>query len=130
MRFMLLVKATADSEAGVRPDPDTMAAIGTYNADLVKAGVMLAGEGLLPSSAGVRVSVAADGQRRVVDGPFTEAKELIAGFWMIQVTSKDEAIEWAARIPLEQEVEVRRVFDASDFPPGVRTAEQDAAAGS
>jgi hypothetical protein len=130
MRFMLLVKATADSESGVRPDPETMAAIGTYNADLAKAGVMLAGEGLLPSSAGVRVSVATDGQRRVVDGPFTEAKELIAGFWMIQVTSKDEAIEWAARIPLGQEVEVRRVFDASDFPPGVRTAEQDAAAGS
>ncbi|HKS53608.1 MAG TPA: YciI family protein [Pseudonocardiaceae bacterium] len=117
MRFMVLVKATEDSEAGVLPSKEMLAAMGRYNEELVKAGVMLAGEGLQASSKGARVRF--DGNKRTVtDGPFTETKELIAGFWLIQAASKEEAIEWVSRAPFDggTEIEVRQVFEASDFP--------------
>jgi hypothetical protein len=115
MRFMVLVKADKDSEAGVLPDQKILAAMGKFNEELVKAGVMLAGEGLQPSSKGVRVRFSA-GKRTVIDGPFTETKELVAGFWLWQVKSKEEAIEWLKRAPFENtEVEIRQVFEAEDF---------------
>lgn len=118
MKFMLIVKATEDSEAGVMPDETLLAEMGKYNEELVKAGVMLAGEGLHPSSKGSRVKFSAD-RRTVVDGPFTETKELIAGFWLIDVKSKEEAIEWVKRCPNpgagESEIEIRQVFEAEDF---------------
>src|SRR3712207_5924565 len=115
MRFMLLVKANQDSEAGVMPSEALLAAMGNYNEELVKAGVMLAGEGLHPSSKGARVRYSGS-ERTVTDGPFTEAKELIAGFWLIQVKSKEEAVEWAKRVPFQEgEVELRQVFEAEDF---------------
>jgi hypothetical protein len=118
MRFMILVKANEETEAGVMPSEELLTAMGQYNEELVKAGVMLAGEGLHPSSKGARVRFSGD-QRTVIDGPFTEAKELIAGFWLIQVKSKDEAIEWVKRIPNtgegESEIEIRQVFEADDF---------------
>ncbi|HZA19076.1 MAG TPA: YciI family protein [Pseudonocardiaceae bacterium] len=115
MRFMMLVKASQDSEAGVLPSKELIAEMGKYNEELVKAGVMLAGEGLHASSKGARITFSKD-KRTVTDGPFTEAKELIAGFWLIQVTSKEEAIEWASRVPFEDgEVEIRQVFEAEDF---------------
>ena len=118
MRFMVMVKANEDSEAGVMPSEELLAAMGKYNEELVKAGVMLAGEGLQPSSKGARVKFSGD-QRTVIDGPFTEAKELIAGFWLIQVKSLDEAIEWVKRCPNpmegEAEIEIRQVFEADDF---------------
>src|SRR5258708_6250360 len=118
MRFMVLVKATQDSEAGVMPTTELLAAMGKYNEELVKAGVMLAGEGLLPSSRGARVRFSGT-KRTVIDGPFTEAKELIAGFWLWQVKSKEEAIEWVKRcpnpMPGEAEIEIRQVSEASDF---------------
>ena len=119
MRFMVMVKATKASEAGMLPDEKLLAAMGKYNEELVKAGVMLAGEGLHPSSKGVRVRFAG-GKRTVVDGPFTETKELIAGFWLWQVKSKEEAIEWVKRCPepfpgTESEIEIRQVFEAEDF---------------
>src|SRR5262245_57423977 len=98
MRFMVIVKATKDSEAGVLPSTEMLAAMGKYNEELVKAGVMLAGEGLQPSSKGARVRFSGD-SRTVIDGPFTETKELIAGFWLWQVRSKEEAIEWVKRCP-------------------------------
>ena len=124
MRFMMLVKANQDSEAGVLPSKELVAEMGKYNEELVKAGVMLAGEGLHPSSKGARIRYSKD-QRTVTDGPFTEAKELIAGFWLIQVTSKEEAIEWASRVPFEDgEVEIRQVFEAEDF--GAELSEQEA----
>src|SRR5438105_6209274 len=100
MRFMVLVKASKDSEAGVMPDTKLLVAMGKYNEELVKAGVLLAGEGLHPSSKGVRITFSG-GKRTITDGPFAETKELIAGFWMIQVKSKEEAIEWASRVPFE-----------------------------
>jgi hypothetical protein len=126
MRFMMLVKADADSEAGVLPSKELLAAMGRYNEDLVKAGVLLAGEGLHPSSKGARISFFGD-KRTVTDGPFTEAKELIAGFWLIQVRSKEEAIEWASRVPFaDGEIEVRQVFEASDFPPEIFPPEEAA----
>ncbi len=117
MRFMVLVKASEESEAGVLPSKELISAMGDYNEELVKAGVLLAAEGLQASSKGARV-VWSGGRRTVVDGPFTEAKELVAGFWLLQVKSKDEAVEWAQRIPFGDgaEVEVRQVFEASDFP--------------
>ena len=120
MKVMVLVKATADSEAGVMPETALLEAMGKFNEELVNAGVMLAGEGLHPSARGVRVAF--DGpQRRVIDGPFAETKELIAGFWMIQVGSKAEAIEWMKRCPCpfegESEIEIRQVFEAADFGP-------------
>jgi hypothetical protein len=115
MRFMVLVKANADSEAGVMPTEEMLAEMGRYNEELAAAGVMLAGEGLHPSSKGVRVHFDGAG-RTVVDGPFAEAKELIAGFWMIQARSLAEAVEWVKRAPFrESHVEVRQVFEAEDF---------------
>lgn len=116
MRFMILVKANKDSEAGVMPSTEMLAAMGKYNEELVKAGVMLAGEGLDASSKGARVTFSR-GKRTVTDGPFAETKELVAGFWMIQVKSLAEAIEWVKRVPFEDEeqIEIRRVLEAEDF---------------
>jgi hypothetical protein len=118
MRFMVLVKANADSEAGVLPSEELLTEMGKYNEELVKAGVLLAGEGLHPSSKGARVQFSGS-KRTVVDGPFTETKELIAGFWLIDVKSRDEAIEWVKRCPNpmdgESEIEIRQVFEAADF---------------
>jgi hypothetical protein len=118
MRFMVLVKATADSEAGQMPSEEMLAAMGAYNEELVKAGVMLAGEGLHPSSRGVRVRFSGR-DRTVVDGPFAETKELVAGFWIFQTKSLEECIEWVRRcpnpMPGESEIEIRRVFEAEDF---------------
>ena len=117
MRFMVLVKADKNSEAGVLPSTELLTAMGKYNEELAKAGVLLAGEGLHPSSKGARVRFSGK-KRTVIDGPFTEAKELIAGFWLIQVKSKDEAVEWVKRIPFEDgELELRQVFEAEDFGP-------------
>ena len=115
MRFMVLVKADKSSEAGVLPDTKILAAMGKFNEELVKAGVMLAGEGLQPTSKGARVKFSG-GKKTVIDGPFTEAKELVAGFWLWQVKSKAEAIEWLKRAPFEEtEVEIRQIFEAEDF---------------
>lgn len=118
MRFMVMVKANKDTEAGVPPTEELLRDMGNYNEELVKAGVMLAGEGLHPSSKGARVRFSGK-KRTVVDGPFAEAKELIAGFWLIQVKSKEEAIEWVKRVPNptgeESEIEIRQVFEAEDF---------------
>jgi len=112
---MVVVKADKNSEAGVLPDEKLLAAMGKFNEELVKAGVMLAGEGLQPSSKGARVKFAG-GKRIVTDGPFTESKELIAGFWLWQVKSKEEAIQWLKRAPFEEtEVEIRQVYEMADF---------------
>jgi hypothetical protein len=116
MRFMIIVKASKESEAGEMPSTELLAAMGNYNEELVKAGVMLAGDGLHPTSKGVRVRF--DGKKRaVIDGPFAETKELIAGFWIWQVKSRDEAIEWLKRAPFDggTEIEVRQIFEAEDF---------------
>ncbi|MGH2979945.1 MAG: YciI family protein [Solirubrobacterales bacterium] len=115
MRFMVLVKADKDSEAGVLPSEELLTEMGKYNEELVKAGVMLAGEGLQPSSKGARVRFSGS-DRKVIDGPFTETKELVAGFWLIQVKSKEEAIEWVKRAPFDggAEIEIRQVFEAED----------------
>jgi len=122
MRFMILVKANQTTEAGVLPDEKLLTEMGKYNEELVKAGVLLAGEGLHPSSKGARVKFSG-AKRTVIDGPFTEAKELIAGFWLIQVKSKAEAIEWVKRVPNptgeESEIEIRQVFEADDFGPAL-----------
>jgi hypothetical protein len=115
MRFMMLVKATEESEAGVLPDEKILAEMGKFNEEMVKAGVMLAGEGLQASSKGARVNFSG-GKPTVTDGPFTETKELIAGFWLIQAKSKEEAIEWAKRAPFEDgEIEIRQIFELEDF---------------
>jgi hypothetical protein len=115
MRFMMLVKASNDSEAGVLPDEKALADMAKFNEEMVKAGVMLAGEGLQASSKGARVRFAG-GRSTVVDGPFAETKELVAGFWLIQVKSKAEAIEWARRVPfVDGEIEIRQVFELEDF---------------
>jgi hypothetical protein len=119
MRFMVMVKATADSEAGVLPDEKLLSDMTRYNEELVKAGVMLAGEGLQPSSKGARVRFSG-ANRTVIDGPFTETKELIAGYWLFQVKSLEEAIEWVKRCPnpmpgVESEIEIRQVFESADF---------------
>ena len=119
MRFMVLVKATKDSEAGVLPDEKMLREMGNYNEELVKAGVMLAGEGLQPSSKGARVRFSGD-KRTVIDGPFPETKELIAGFWIFKVNSLQEAIDWVKRAPnpfpgKESEIEIRQIFEADDF---------------
>ena len=124
MRVMVIVKATKNSEAGVLPDEQLLTEMGKFNEELVKAGVMLAGEGLHPSSKGARVKFSGD-QRTVIDGPFAETKELIAGFWLWQVRSVEEAVEWVKRIPAPNEgdpgygevseIEIRPVFEASDF---------------
>jgi len=117
MRFMGIVKANKDSEAGVLPSEKMLADMGKFNEELVKAGVMLAGEGLQSSSKGARVKFE-KGKRTVIDGPFAETKELVAGFWLWQVKSKDEAIEWLKRAPFEDtEVEIRQVAEAADFAP-------------
>jgi hypothetical protein len=121
MKFMVLVKANADSEAGVLPSESMIVEMGKFNDELVKAGILLAADGLQSSSKGARISIAPDGKRTVTDGPFTETKELIAGFWMIQVKSKQEAVEWFLRCPID--VEIRQVFDAADFEPVIRTEE-------
>ena len=118
MRFMVLIKANQDSEAGVLPSEKLLTEMGKFNEELVKAGVMLAGEGLHPSSKGARVRFSGE-KRTVIDGPFAETKELIAGFWLLQVKSKEEAIEWVKRCPnpmgVEAEIEIRQVFEAADF---------------
>src|SRR5204863_936462 len=131
MRFMVLIKADKDSEAGVLPNEQLLAEMGKFNEELVKAGVMLAGEGLHPSSKGARVKFSGE-KRTVIDGPFTEAKELIAGYWIWQVASKEEAIEWVKRCPNpmggESEIEIRQVFEAEDFgaefTPALREQEE------
>jgi len=131
MRFMVMVKATQDSENGVMPSEELLAAMGRYNEELAKAGVMLAGEGLQPSSKGARVRF--DGaSRTVVDGPFAETKELVAGFWIFQCKSLEECIEWVKRcpnpMPGASEIEIRQVFEADDFgaefTPELRQAEE------
>jgi hypothetical protein len=119
MRFMIMIKVTKESEAGILPTPEEFAAMGKYNAELVKAGVLLAAEGLAASSKGARVKFSGD-KRTVIDGPFTETKELIAGFSIIQVKSLEEAIEWVKRVPNifpngEAEVEIRKLMDVEDF---------------
>ena len=118
MRFMVMVKATKDSEAGVMPSEQLFKDMGKFNEELVKAGIMLAGEGLQPSSKGARVRFSGT-KRTVVDGPFTETKELVAGFWIWQVKSKEEAIEWVKRcpnpMPGESEIEIRQLFEAENF---------------
>ena len=118
MRFMIIVKASPESEAGKMPSEQLLTEMGKFNEELVKAGVMLAGEGLHPSSKGARVQFSGN-KRTVVDGPFAETKELIAGFWLIQVKSKEEAIEWVKRCPnpmeSDSEIEIRQVFEAEDF---------------
>jgi hypothetical protein len=118
MRFMIIVKANKDTEAGIMPSQELLAAMGKYNEELVKAGVMQAGEGLHPTSRGARVKFSGD-KRTVVEGPFGEAKDLIAGFWIFQVKSKEEAIEWVKRCPNptgeESEIEIRQIFEAEDF---------------
>lgn len=117
MRFMMIVKASKESEAGAMPDEKILADMARYNEELVKAGALLDGSGLQPSSKGARVKFAGD-QRTVVDGPFAESKELVAGYWLIQVKSRDEAIAWAKRIPFQEgEVEVRQLFELEDFAP-------------
>lgn len=131
MRFMVIVRATKDSEAGVMPSEQLLTEMGRYNEELVKAGVMLAGEGLQPSSKGARVKFSGN-TRTVIDGPFAETKELIAGYWLWSCKSKEEAIEWVKRcpnpMPGESEIEIRQVFEADDFgaefTPELRDQEQ------
>ena len=135
MRFLILVKASKNSEAGVLPDEKLLTEMGQFNEELVKAGVMLAAEGLQPSSKGARVKFSG-AKRTVIDGPFAETKELIAGFWLWQVKSREEAIEWVKRIPNptgeDGEVEIRQVFEADDFgeafTPELRKQEERLAA--
>ena len=128
MRFMVIVKANKESEAGVLPSQEILQKMGKFNEELVKAGVMLAGEGLHPSSRGARVKFNGN-QRTVTDGPFAETKELIAGFWLWQVKSKEEAIEWLKRAPFDDgaEVEIRQVYETQDFAPVDPTGELRAA---
>ena len=116
MRFMVIVKGNEDTEKGVLPTEQELAEMGAYNEELVKAGVMLAGEGLLPSSKGARVRFDKDGSSTVVDGPFAETKELVAGFWILEVSSREEVLEWVKKAPFRDgEVEVRQVATADDF---------------
>ena len=124
MRFMVIVKASPESESGALPSGEMLAEMGKYNEELVKAGVMLAGEGLQPSSKGVRVKFNGS-KRTVIDGPFTESKELVAGFWLWQCRSTDEAVEWLKRAPFRDgdEVEIRQVYETEDFAPVDPTGE-------
>jgi hypothetical protein len=120
MRFMILLKADKHSEAGEMPSEDLLTRMGNFNDELIKAGVMVSGEGLHPSARGARVNFGKDGGVRVIDGPFAETKELLAGFWIWQVASKEEAIAWVKRVPMpmlggEAEIEIRQVFDMEDF---------------
>jgi hypothetical protein len=125
MRCIVMVKATQDSESGVRPKQELLAAMGKFNEELARAGVLLAAEGLQPSSKGKRVRFTG-GKRTVLDGPFTETKELVAGFWLWQVRSMEEAVEWVKRSPnpfeCESEIEIRQVFEAEDFGPELTPA--------
>ena len=115
MRFMVIVKATKDSEAGVLPDEKMLTEMGNFNEELVKAGAMLAGEGLQPSSKGTRIKYSGN-KKAITDGPFAETKELVAGFWLLQMKSKAEVIEWMKRAPFkDEEIEIRQVFEAEDF---------------
>ncbi|KII37356.1 YciI family protein [Pseudomonas fluorescens] len=119
MRFMIIIKASQDSEAGIMPSTELLTAMGNYNEELAKAGILLAGEGLHPSSKGARVRFSGD-KRTVIDGPFAETKELIAGYWLWQVKSREEAVEWVKRCPnpmpgTEAEIEIRQVFELEDF---------------
>jgi hypothetical protein len=116
MRYMVIVKATEDTEKGVLPSQEEFAEMGAYNEELVKAGVLLAGEGLTPSSRGARVRFGKDGRTTVLDGPFAETKELVAGFWILQVSSREEVVEWVKKAPFrDAEVEIRKVAEAEDF---------------
>jgi hypothetical protein len=121
MRFMIIIRADADTEAGVMPPPSLLADMASFHEELMRAGVLLDGAGLKPSAHGWRVAIAADGQRRVVDGPFAERKELMAGYTLIQARSRDEAVEWSRRYPNPTlhggacEIEVRQLFEAEDF---------------
>jgi hypothetical protein len=116
MRYMVIVKASEDTEKGVMPTEQELAEMGAYNEELVKAGVMLAGEGLHPTSKGARVRFDENGRTTVVDGPFAETKELIAGFWILEVSSREEVIEWVKKAPFRNdEIEIRQVFTADDF---------------
>lgn len=127
MRFMILVKASPESETGVLPSAEQLQEMGKFNEELVNAGIMLAGEGLYPSSDGARIRFSGT-DRAVMDGPFTETKELLAGFWMIQVKDRAEAIEWMKRVPFDEgEIEIRRVFETEDFAPSDPTGELRAA---
>lgn len=125
MRFMVMIKANQNSEAGKMPSAELIAAMNRFNEEMLNAGVLLGGEGLQPSSKGVRVDFKKDGTRKVVDGPFSETKELVAGFWLIQTKTRDEAVEWIKRCPCEPgeegTVEIRQVFEADDFPADVLT---------
>jgi hypothetical protein len=128
MRVMVIVKATKNSEAGILPTEKLMADMGKYNEELVKAGILLAGEGIHPSSKGKRVRLGGGAKRTVIDGPFSETKELVAGFWLWQVKSMEEAVEWVKRCPdpmpdEETEIEIRPVFSAEDFAPSDPTGE-------
>ena len=126
MRFMVIVKANEQSERGVLPEDEAaLAAMGKFNEELVKAGVMLAGEGLHPSAKGVRINFGAGGKRTVVDGPFSETKELVAGFWLLQTKTREECIEWIKRAPFEPgaTIEIRQVHEAEDFAASDPTGE-------
>jgi hypothetical protein len=128
MRFMMIVKANKASEAGQMPSAEAVAEMGLYNDELIKAGVLIDGMGLHPSAKGARVRIEPDGRRTVTDGPFSETKELIAGYWLLQVKSREEAIEWARRVPAScgagetSEIELRQVFEPEDFA-GIATPE-------
>ena len=124
MRFMVLVKANKDSEAGVLPTEAQLLEMNTFNEELMKAGVLLAGEGLQPSSKGARIAFGPNGKTGVIDGPFAETKELLGGFWIVQMKSKEECIEWFSRAPFRDgEIEIRQVFESADFEPGIKTDE-------
>ena len=130
MRFMIIIKADQDSEAGVMPSRELIEAMGKFNEEMARAGVLLAAEGLLPSSKGARVHFSG-GRRTVTDGPFAETKELVAGFWIIQVDSLQDAIDWVMRMPdgdegVESEIEIRQVGELSDFPPDLLPPEEAA----
>jgi hypothetical protein len=131
MRYMMIVKATKDSEAGAMPKKELIEAMGRFNEEMAKAGVLIAGEGLQASSQGARVQFSR-GKRTVIDGPFAETKELIAGYWIIDVKSKDEAIQWALRSPAphgedqDGQIEIRKFFEAADFPADVLSPEEAA----
>jgi hypothetical protein len=122
MRFMVLVKASKDSEAGVLPDEQELVEMGKFNEELVKAGVMLAGEGLQSSAKGKRIKFTPGGKTTITDGPFAETKELLAGFWMVEMKSMDEVVAWFKRCPPSVgEIEIRQVFDSADFEPVIKT---------
>ena len=123
MRFMVIVKSNAESEAGQLPDEKTLIAMGKLNEEMIKAGVLLAGEGLQPSSKGAKVRFDKT-KRTVIDGPFTEAREMIGGFWILKVASKAEVIEWVKKVPFESgEIEIRQISEAADFEPAVKSPE-------